>query len=537
MVIISVAICNKSGKALVARQFRDISRIRIEGLLSAFPKLMDPNSEHTFVETDSVRYVYSPVDALFLILITTKSSNIVEDLDTLQILSRVVKDTCSTVTEEEVINQAFELIMAFDELISMGYREKLELDQLHTILEMESHEENLQNLIRQSKIEDAKARAKNKAAEIAVEKAKNQGRYTKGIGSADALGRGSDLNFGRSSFSSVSTSSGGIGPDITSKYTGISSASASAYKPSVPSASSTSKPGVKPASMKLMPLSKGQAKKNDLLEEMAKSGEEISFEETENENINTAAAVIQPALSTIPAVERKGIHVQIEEKFKAEVNHEGGANIDLKGEMFLNIDDEANGAIRVRVNNERDSKGYTIKTHPKIDKKLYTDYNMIGLKSTKRPFPAGNLKVLTWRLQEEDESYLPFTVSCWPSSRAEGLSVSVEYELVRKDMELNNVVIAIPIPGADVTVETIEHGHYKIDAKNNLFLWYLDNVDNQIGNTSGNMEFLVAAKGDESSCFPVNVQFSSKHTLLGLGVDDVVSAADNNPVADRKSVV
>jgi hypothetical protein len=60
-----------------------------------------------------------------------------------------VKDTCSTVTEEEVINQAFELIMAFDELISMGYREKLELDQLHTILEMESHEENLQNLIRQ----------------------------------------------------------------------------------------------------------------------------------------------------------------------------------------------------------------------------------------------------------------------------------------------------------------------------------------------------------------------------------------------------
>lgn len=90
MVIISVAICNKSGKALVARQFRDISRIRIEGLLSAFPKLMDPNSEHTFAETDSVRYVYSPVDVLFLILITTKSSNIVEDLDTLQILSRVV---------------------------------------------------------------------------------------------------------------------------------------------------------------------------------------------------------------------------------------------------------------------------------------------------------------------------------------------------------------------------------------------------------------------------------------------------------------
>lgn len=370
-----------------------------------------------------------------------------------------------------------------------------------------------------------------------MEKAKNQGRYTKGIGSADAPGRGGDLNFGRSSFSSTTTSAGGFGPDITSKYAGISSATASAYKSSVSSANataSTTKPGVKPTSMKLMPLGRGQAKKNDLLEEMVKSGEEISFEEAENESTTVAAAVIQPAVSTIPAVEIKGVHVQIEEKFKAEVNHEGGAKIDLKGEMFLNIEDGVNGAIRIRVNNERDTKGYTIKTHPKIDKKLYTDYNMIGLKSAKRPFPAGNLKVLTWRLQEEDESYLPFTVSCWPSSSAEGLSVSVEYELVRKDMELNNVVIAIPIPGADVTVETIEHGHYKIDAKNNLFLWYLDNVDTQIGNTSGNMEFLVAAKGDESSCFPVNIHFSSRHTLLGLGVDDVVSAADNNPVTHSK---
>ena len=90
MVIISVSVCTKNGKALVARQFRDISRIRVEGLLSAFPKLMDPNSEHTFVETDSVRYVYTPIETLYLIIITTKSSNIVEDLDTLQLVARAV---------------------------------------------------------------------------------------------------------------------------------------------------------------------------------------------------------------------------------------------------------------------------------------------------------------------------------------------------------------------------------------------------------------------------------------------------------------
>jgi coatomer subunit delta len=57
MVVISVALCSKSGKYLLARQFIEISRIRIEGLLAAFPKLLSSGKEHTFVETDQVRYV------------------------------------------------------------------------------------------------------------------------------------------------------------------------------------------------------------------------------------------------------------------------------------------------------------------------------------------------------------------------------------------------------------------------------------------------------------------------------------------------
>ena len=57
MVVLSVALCSKSGKYLLARQFIEISRIRIEGLLAAFPKLLSSGKEHTFVETDQVRYV------------------------------------------------------------------------------------------------------------------------------------------------------------------------------------------------------------------------------------------------------------------------------------------------------------------------------------------------------------------------------------------------------------------------------------------------------------------------------------------------
>lgn len=77
MVVLGAAICTKGGKgkaeqaaichnlassevekysALMSRQFVEMTRIRIEGLLAAFPKLMgSENKQHTFIETEAVR--------------------------------------------------------------------------------------------------------------------------------------------------------------------------------------------------------------------------------------------------------------------------------------------------------------------------------------------------------------------------------------------------------------------------------------------------------------------------------------------------
>uniref|UniRef100_A0AAA9SF17 Coatomer subunit delta n=1 Tax=Bos taurus TaxID=9913 RepID=A0AAA9SF17_BOVIN len=66
MVLLAAAVCTKAGKAIVSRQFVEMTRTRIEGLLAAFPKLMNTGKQHTFVETESIRLSYVVFLYLFI---------------------------------------------------------------------------------------------------------------------------------------------------------------------------------------------------------------------------------------------------------------------------------------------------------------------------------------------------------------------------------------------------------------------------------------------------------------------------------------
>ena len=62
LLVYSMQLIHVAAAALVSRQFVDMSRIRIEGLLAAFPKLVGSGKQHTYVETENVRYVYQPLE-------------------------------------------------------------------------------------------------------------------------------------------------------------------------------------------------------------------------------------------------------------------------------------------------------------------------------------------------------------------------------------------------------------------------------------------------------------------------------------------
>ena len=85
-------------------------------------------------------------------MITNTQSNILLDLSTLSLVTRIATELGSggrggAISEVDVIRVNFEILSAWDEVISLGWRENVNLQQVRNILEMESHEEKIQEII------------------------------------------------------------------------------------------------------------------------------------------------------------------------------------------------------------------------------------------------------------------------------------------------------------------------------------------------------------------------------------------------------
>ncbi|KAH7516228.1 hypothetical protein FEM48_Zijuj10G0113000 [Ziziphus jujuba var. spinosa] len=525
LVVLAASVVSKSGKVLVSRQFVDMSRIRIEGLLAAFPKLVGTGKQHTYVETENVRYVYQPIEALYLLLVTNKQSNILEDLDTLRTLSKLEHHTCYTcdtscldrkmvgslslfkvpeysmsLDEEGICKTAFELIFAFDEVIALGHKENVTVAQVKQYCEMESHEEKLHKLVMQSKINETKDVMKRKASEIDKSKIEKNRGDKGGFMSLQSMGSGRI----DSSFNDLSISSTGSGFGSGSNF-GLST--------EVDSFSTKSKgraPSAATAPPKGLGMQLGKSQRTNQFLESLKAEGEVILEDVQPKAGQSRSAAPPP---TDP------VTLTVEEKLNVTLKRDGGVgNFDVQGTLSLQILNQEDAHIQVQIETGG-NPSILFKTHPNMNKELFSNENILGLKDPNRPFPTGQtgdasgVGLLKWRMQSTDEAMVPLTINCWPSVSGSETYVSIEYEASAM-FDLRNVVVSVPLPALREApgVRQID-GEWRYDSRNSILEWSILLIDNS--NRSGSMEFVVPA-ADSSIFFPISVRFSATNTFSDL---------------------
>ncbi|XP_019864817.1 coatomer subunit delta [Aethina tumida] len=494
MVLIAAAVCTKAGKTIVSRQFVEMTKARIEGLLAAFPKLIPTGTQHTFVETDSVRYVYQPLERLYMLLITTRASNILEDLETLRLFARVIPEYCNSLEESEIADNAFSLIFAFDEIVALGYRESVNLSQIRTFVEMDSHEEKVYQAVRRTQEREAKLKMREKAKELQRQK-------------MDATRKGIKSSFG-----------GGSSFGNSSSYTPAPSVGDVANVSNDVKPSYTPAQAQKPRGMKLG--GKGRDVES-FVDQLKSEGEKVTAQTN---------SILQPG-GKAPAIKTDvdDVLLRLEEKLVVKMGRDGGVQqFELLGLVTLHIGDEKWGKIRVQLDN-KDTRGVQLQTHPNVDKELFKIKSQIGLKQPARPFPLHtDVGVLKWRLQGTDESLVPLLINCWPSEAGDGsCDVNIEYELADPNLELADVNIVIPLPiGCSPVVGECD-GTYTHESRRNQLVWNLPLVDST--NKTGSMEFN-APRAIPNDFFPLSVSFSSKSSYANIKITDVLLVEDDSPV-------
>lgn len=499
-----------------------MARSRIEGLLASFPKLADSSTQHTTVEQDNVRYVYQPLDELYMVLITNRQSNILQDIDSLHLFAQVVTSICKSLDEREILRNAFELLSAFDELVTLGYRENLSLTQIKTFLEMESHEERIQEIIsrvrfalnlefwstysfliriKSSKLPRSE-RGKRNSLNFNGKKCQGRGgapchalRLTLRILHLHVL-PGSALMIAMSKRRTSHSSR----HDVISKMRSLMTCRTTAPKG------------------KGMQLGK-KSKTTDMFErvrgDLGAQSEDMAPLVSNSQPVATADKA--PSARVSSSVDREAIHATIDEQISARLSRDGMLkSFNVKGNLLLRISDPSMTKVKLDLIANQ-SHGAQFKTHPNVDKPQFNKSKAIQLKDPSKGFPANNsVGVLRWSATAtaaaDTTGVLPITFTVWVNKGSDDtFTITVEYEMTGSD-SLQDVVITIPYSTSEPAISTFD-AQYEVSGDS--LEWTIGTVDE--GNSSGTFEFEAQAE-DEAEFFPMSVRFAKSKPFIEVDV-------------------
>merc|ERR1711953_902532 len=91
---------------------------------------------------------------------------------------------------------------------------------------------------------------------------------------------------------------------------------------------------------------------------------------------------------------------------------------------------------------------FKYKVHPNLNKASHSN-NILEVKEASKAFkPNVPAPLLKWQMKSNDDAFLPITLSCWPTTTADGTQMVMEFELTDDSVSLENVYIRFPAPGS-----------------------------------------------------------------------------------------
>lgn len=467
-----------------------MQRSRIEALLASFPKLADSGTQHTTCEQDNVRYVYQPLDELYMVLITNLQSNILQDINSLHLFAQVVSSICKSLDEREILKNAFELLTAFDEIVTLGYRENLTLSQIKTFLDMESHEERIQEII-----------ARNKELEASEERKR----------------RAKQLEMQRKEMSRSSRAGGGLGSSgRTPQYPTFTPSVPTSVPDTYDSYEAEKKKASKPVALGKKGMQLGKKNKTtNIFEQVA--GDLPPESEPLVSSPKTSAPAAPASARQSTSLDREAVHITTSESISARLDREGLLkSFEVKGELQLKITDPAFTQVKLDLQ-AGDTRGAQLITHPKVDKAAFKNSKTIQLADTSKGFPSNmGIGVMKWKLapKADDVSDPPITFRAWVEDSGKMFNITVEYELTGSD-SLKDVSVTIPYQTDEPNVSSFDAVY---EVSGDSLEWNIGAVDEE--NSSGSFEFEAQADS-EAEFFPMRVRFSKTTPFVDVGVSSL----------------
>lgn len=526
--ILAASVCTRAGKVLLSRQFQAMNAEKVQTILSRLPRLATAGSQHTVAEAEGVRYVYEPVEELYLVLLTDIDSNIVQDLKTLRLLVQTLSFCLGGVPETErlVAEKAFDIIMAFDEVVAEGYSEDLTPNQVETFLEMDSHEEKIQQIIERNKELEAAEERKKRAKEL------------------EAQRRATARQQSATSISSTST----LG---SNRYDGYASPFTQDPAPQVAFEHNSLQLGPVPVrsggQSQHKPRGRGlQLGKKSREEQPLMADIDLPAAATPpvatRPGVATSAAGASPVASprqahTVPAAASTGAYnaapaaaekteVTIAEGLTIETTRDGQVqSARVSGTLHVFAADRSNPRLRILTRTGGSAGSY--KTNPKMDRALFARQNTLGLRDANEDFPASNVLLVKWTV---DNIKVPITFNVWVSEASDPgfLTVTLEYELDPEfEGVLENVGVSVPLPTSNAHVSDPSSVYDQFD---DHLVWMLPLVTASDAPTP--FEFTAEADS-EDDFFPMQVEFTVRDAPSAFGLIDIEGIL----VADTQSAL